>query len=169
MRIIAKRKMAAILLFFAASAVFAEDHLSGKMLIMGWQFAEEDTPARTNIAIDAMIKYAEAAEYQMSSEIPGPSCRIELYKSIFSYDDADFVEGVYIYINSKNEDDYRDRYIEINFYIFYNGLPEKYKLVLNYNNYNWLRKNDEKRLWTLVMRDKPAYDFFVSEIEKLRR
>jgi hypothetical protein len=169
MRVMAKKKLVSLLLFFIVSAVFAEEHLLGKMLIMGWRFAEEDTAAQTNVAIDALVNYAEAAKHQMSSELASSSGQIRLYKLNYPYGNTVFQEGVFIYINRKSEDDYFNRFIEINFYILHNGSPEEYKLVLNYNNYNWLKNNDEKDLWMPVMRDSPAYDFFISAIEKLRR
>jgi hypothetical protein len=169
MRVMAKKSLVSLLLFFTVSAVFSEEHLLGKMLIMGWRFVEEDASAQTNIAIDAIVNYAEAAKYQMSSEVSSPSAQIRLYKSHYPRGDTQFQEGVFIYINRKSEDDYFNRFIEINFYIFHNGLPEEYKLVLNYNDYNWLKNNDEKDLWNPVMRDNPAYDFFISALEELRR
>jgi hypothetical protein len=145
-------------------------HEIGSMLIMGWKFDDNDTSMQTNIAIDAIIMYVEAAKYQMSSELTSRYPRIELYKLNDSYDDTVYPQGgVFIYINSKDRYDYLNRYIEIVFYILKNGQQEKYKLVLNYNNYSWLKNNNEENLWTLVMSDQSAYDFFIFEIKKLRR
>lgn len=145
-------------------------HETGRMLIMGWEFDNNDTSIQTNIAIEAIIMYVEAAKYQMSSELTSPSPRIELYKSNISYEDITYPQGgVFIYINSKSRHDYLDRYVEIVYYILNNGQQEEYKLILNYNNYRWLENNNEKYLWTLVASDQSAYDFFILEIKKLRR
>jgi hypothetical protein len=165
-----KKGFMSLLLLSIAFSVFAEEHLTGKMLIMGWRFEENDTSLQTNIAIDAIMKYAEASKYQMNSyEEYNPSCRVELYQEKHFYDYESFKNGYFIYINTKSEGDYHNRYMEINFYIVYDGLPSKCKLVFNYNNYRWLKNNDEKDMWELIMNGESAYDFFVSEIEKLRR
>jgi hypothetical protein len=169
-----KMVFAVSLLVFTAFNVFPEEHGTGKMLIMGWEFVENDSSLQTNIAIEAITKYAEAAKYQMMSEERyNPSCRMELYKENYFYDYESyrdiFHERVFIYITVKNEDDYRDRYIEINFYTVRDGLLSRYKLVMNYNNYRWLKNNDEKDMWELVMRDEPAYDFFISWVENLKK
>jgi hypothetical protein len=168
--------------------IFAEEQFGReKMLIMGWNFVEEDTSIQTNIAIDAILKYADAAKYQMNSyEKFNPSCKIELYRIYRdSYYDGDFFEDpcVFVYINSRirdfdiinqntiifYSDDYHDRYIEIDFYIFYNGIPSKYKLVLYYNNYSWIENNQESNQYELIGTGEDAYGFFIYEINKLRR
>jgi hypothetical protein len=90
---------------------------------------------------------------------------------------------VFVYINSEimdsditdpniiifYSDDYHDRCIEIDFYNNYNGVPSKYKLVLYYNNYNWIKNNKGNNQYELIGGGDDAYDFFISEIEKLRR
>jgi hypothetical protein len=157
------------------------------MLIMGWAFSEEDTSIQTGIAIDAILKYAEAAKYQMNSyEKFDQSCKIELYKVYKdAYYDGEFFEysQFFVYINSSvtnsdiidpniisfTGDDYYDRCIEIDFYIIYNGMPSKYKLVLYYNDYAWLETNKGNNQYELIAKDDNAYDFFISAIEKLRR
>jgi hypothetical protein len=184
-----KKGLMFLLFLFFVSSVFGDDvQYRGKMLIMGWGFFEEDTSIQTNIAIDAVIKYAEAAKYQMNSyEKFDPSCKIELYRvhSDNSYYDGEFFEHprIFVYVNSAvvdyniinpntmifDSDDYHDRYIEIDFYIIHNGIPSKYKLVFYYNNYNWIKNNKGNNRYELIGRDDNAYDFFISEIEKLRR
>ncbi|MDR1419791.1 MAG: hypothetical protein LBI86_05415 [Treponema sp.] len=142
----------------------------GKQLIFGWIFAEEDTALQTNIAIEAALKYAEAARYQMNSyERYSPSCKMELYRENAAYYDGD--AGVYVYINSGDSVDYHDRYIEISFYLYnaYNGFLEKYLLVIYYNNYNWLEKNNGPKELALLERGGPAFDFFVSAMKKFGR
>jgi hypothetical protein len=157
-----------LFLLFATISIFSEEHFIGKMLIMGWSFENNDTSLQTNIAIDSILKYVEAAKYQMTSEERyNPSCRIELYENIYGYNRSS--EGVYIYINRKSVDDYFNRYIEIDFFIVQNRLAAKYKLVLNFNDYKWSEDNDEKNTWELVIKNEPAYDFFVSWIETLKR
>jgi hypothetical protein len=181
------KKLAFLSLFFAVSFIFAEEQFRGKMLIMGWSFAADDTSIQTNIAIDAITKYAEAAKDQMNSyERFNSSCKIELYRVYKdNYYDGDFFEDpcVFVYINSAildvdiinqsiiifDSDDYHDRYIEIDFYIVYNGIPSKYKLVLYYNDYNWIKNNEGSNQYELVRSGDDAYNFFISEIEKLRR
>jgi hypothetical protein len=172
-----KRGLISLLCLFVVSFIFGEEQYMGKMLIMGWGFFGEDTSMQTNIAIDAVIKYAEAAKAQMNSyEIFNPSCKIELYR-VYKDDhyEGEFFEDirVFVYINSnaiKNDGlDYYDRYIEIDFYIIYDGVPSKYKLVLYYNNYNWLKNNKENGQYELIDKGDSAYEFFISEIEKLRR
>jgi hypothetical protein len=171
MNIIAKR-ISKVLIFlsllFVMSNVFPEEHLTGKMLIMGWNFIPNDTALQTNLAVDALQRYVEAAYYQMISEegYEG-SCRIELYASVYRYDRLN--EGVFIYIYSKSVDHYLNRFIEIDFYIMRNGYALKYKLVLNYHNYKWSEDIEEKNTWELALKDEPAYDFFVSYLETLRR
>ena len=187
MCLMGKKKLMFLSLFFVMSFIFAEEQLRGKMIIMGWRFTEEDTATQTNMAVNAIIRYAEAARFQMSSnERYNPSCKIELYRV---YKD-DFYNGeifedarVYIYINNILDDiikmsngiffnggnDYHDRYIEIDFYIFYNGMSSKYKLVLYYNDYNWIENNRGNNQYELISMDDTAYDFFIYEIEKLRR
>jgi hypothetical protein len=184
---IGKRKRIFLSLFFVVSFLFAEEQIRGRMLIMGWFFEEEDTSIQTNMAIDAIIKYAQAARYQMNSkERYNPSSKIELYRVYedYSYDGENF-EGVSVYIyinnniiNSVEEypgkilfagDDYHDRYIEIDFYIIYNKIPSKYKLVMYYNGYNWMSNNKGDNRYKLISRDDDAYNFFIYEIEKLRR
>jgi hypothetical protein len=144
------------------------EHYTGKMLIMGWGFTKEDTPLQNNIAIDAILSYAEAAKYQMMWDIDdNPVCQIELYASIFSY--IRNYEAVYIYINVKDADNVLDRYIEIDFYANQNNASLLYKLVLNFNNYKWAANADERGQWKLIMEKEPAYDFFVSWVNSLRR
>jgi hypothetical protein len=165
-----KKKIAYLLFLFAASGIFAEESvtINTKTLIMGWAFEEEDSYVQTNLAVDAALKYAEAALYQMNSyEKYDTSCRIELYKEKFDY--IYFTGSVYIYINGKSAEDYHDRYIEINFYTGKNGIGVKYKLVLYYNGYNWMKNNPDVDEWDLILNDMPAYNFFVYEIEKFRR
>jgi hypothetical protein len=166
-----------LLLLLVVSFISAQENYSGRTLIMGWEFAEDDTSLQTNIAIDAITGYAEAAKYQMySSEKYNPSCKIELYRVYKDdyYDDGEHFETarVYVYINSNvlNNDhfDYHNRYIEINFYIIYNGKPLKYMLILYYNNYNWIENYNEED-YKLVATGDNAYYFFISEIEKLKR
>ena len=186
MCLMGKRKLVFLSLFFVMSFIFAEEQVRAKMLIMGWHFAEEDTSTQTNMAIDAIIRYAEAARFQMNSyERYTPSCKIELYrvhKDNFYNGDYFTNVRVFIYINdiinldAEYSDiiifdgaDYHDRYIEMDFYIHYNGVPSKYKLVLYYNGYNWIRNNKGNNQYELISRDNEAYDFFVSEINKLRR
>jgi len=175
MRLMGKRKLIFLSLFFAASFIFAQEHLTGKMLIMGWGFDENDTRAQTNTAIDAMIKYVEAAIYQMSyDESDEPSTLIELYKRT----DARYtrnMEGVYIYFNIRSDEDsdegdYLDRYVEINFYILSDerNNAQLYKLIISHKNYRWASQN-ENGTWNLVMRNNNAHDFFINYIEKLRR
>jgi hypothetical protein len=86
------KKLFFLSLFFVISFIFAEEQFRGRMLIMGWSFVEEDTSIQTNIAIDAIIKYAEAAKYQMNSyEKSNSSCKIELYRVYKdNYYDGDF-------------------------------------------------------------------------------
>jgi hypothetical protein len=183
-----KRELVALFLYFVMSFTFAEEQNRGKSLIMGWFFDEEDTSIQTNMAINAIINYAEAARLQMnSSERYNSSCKIELYRvyrDVF-YDGEYFeMPRVFIYINmdiiidSMIEDsnilifeseDYHDRYIEIDFYIIYNEVPSKYKLVLYYNDYNWIKSNKGNNRYELISRDDGAYDFFINEVGKLRR
>ncbi|GHT81458.1 hypothetical protein FACS1894130_13190 [Spirochaetia bacterium] len=158
-----------LLLLSVTLNAFTEEHLTGKMLIMGWNFEEEDSPLQTNIAIDAIIKYVEASKYQMNSfEKNNPSCRMELYREKPIYEYESFQNSFFMYINIK-DDYYHDRYIEIDFYIIHNEIPSKFKLVLNYNNYKWSKNNEEKNQYEIIMKGDSAYDFFISEIEKLRR
>ncbi|MDR1221583.1 MAG: hypothetical protein LBL07_01715 [Tannerella sp.] len=182
-----KKKLASLLLFFVISFIFAEEQFRERMLIMGWDFVEEDSSIQTNIAIDAIIKYAEAAKYQMNSyEKFDPSCKIELYRvHNDNYYDGEFFEysRIFVYVNSAvvdsyiinpniiifDSDDYHDRYIEIDFYIIPDGIPSKYKLVFYYNNYNWIENNKGNNRYELTEKGDNAYDFFISEIEKLRR
>jgi hypothetical protein len=163
-----KRWFIFLVLLFVAFCIFPEEHYTGKMLIMGWGFDTNDTSLQTNIAIDAILNYVSAAKLHMTSEERyDPSCRIELYENIFGYNRL--YDEVYIYINRKSEDDYFDRYIEVNFYIVQNGFAGKYKLVLNFNGYKWSADTDEKGAWELALRNEPAYDFFVSWLETHRR
>jgi hypothetical protein len=157
-----------LVLLFVAFCIFPEEHYTGKMGIMGWRFDTHDTSLQTNIAIDAILKYVSAAKQHMTSEERyDPSCRIELYENIYGYNRSH--DEVYIYINRKSEDDYFDRYIEIDFYIPQNEYADKYKLLLNFNGYKWSEDTDEKDTWELVFKNEPAYDFFVSWIETLRK
>jgi hypothetical protein len=172
-----KKGLVFLLFLFFASFNFGDERYMERMLIMGWTFAEEDTSIQTNIAIDAMVKYAEAAKTQMNSyERFTPSCKIELYRVYKDnyYEGESFEDArVYVYINSNVAENgsfnYHDRYIEIDFYIIYNGMPSKYKLVLYYNGYNWLRTNKGNNRYELVARDDNAYDFFIAGLERLRR
>jgi len=155
---------------------------------MGWEFVEEDTSVQTNKAVDAIIRYAEAAKSQMEAyERYNPSCKIELYKDKSYSSNSTRADGVYIYIAFTitsdddidviedsniiilNSHDYHDRCIEIVFYINYRGTPSKYKLVLYYNNQNLIENNKENNRYELISRGNTAYDFFISEIQKLRR
>jgi hypothetical protein len=155
-------------MLFISINLFSEEHSTGKMLIMGWGFTEEDTPLQTNIAIDAILHYAEAAKHQMMwDENDGYVCQIELYVSKYQY--MQTFEGVYIYINSKDPDNVLDRYIEIDFYINQDNVSLAYKLVLNFNNYKWSADTDEKGIWRLVMEKEPAYDFFFFFFNNLRK
>jgi hypothetical protein len=157
-----------VCLLLVSANIFSEEHLTGKMLIMGWGFTEEDTPLQNNIAIDAITNYAEAAKYQMMwDENDNYVCQIALYVNIFTYNN-DF-EAVYIYINSKSKDNVLDRYIEFDFFINQNDVLLAYKLVLNFNNYKWSEDVNEKGTWRLVMEKEPAYDFFVSWVNSLRK
>jgi uncharacterized protein (UPF0333 family) len=157
-----------LVLLFVAFYIFFDVYYTGKMLIMGWGFDIHDTSLQTNMAIDAILNYVSAAKQHMTSEERyDPSCRIELYENIFGYNRS--YDEVYIYINRKSEDDYFDRYIEIDFYITQNGYADKYKLVLNFNGYKWSEDTSEKGTWELVLRNEPAYDSFISWIETLRR
>ena len=166
-----KVTVALLLSLFVSFNIFPEEHLTGKMLIMGWEFVERDTPLQTNNAIDAIIKYAEASKFQMiSEERYNPSCRIELYENFREfYEDEGYSNEVYIYINCKDPDNFFDRHIEIDFYIIKNRKVLKYKLVFSFNDYGWTEDSDEKGMWGLVMRDEGAYDFFVSWIKGLRQ
>jgi hypothetical protein len=172
-----KKALVVLPFLLAASFIFGDEQQMGRMLIMGWIFSREDTSIQTNTAIDAVIKYAEAAKNQMDSyERLNPSCKIELYRvHKDNYYDGGFFEDTrfFVYINSnilENDGaDYHDRYIEIDFYITSNGIPAKYKLVLYYNNYNWLKNNKKNNQYELISWDDNAYGFFISEIEKLRR
>jgi len=170
MRLMGKRKLMFLSLFFVMSFIFAQEHLTGKMLIMGWGFDENDTRAQTNTAINAMIKYVEAAIYQMSyDESDEPSTLIELYKRT----DARYTrnrEGVYIYFNIRDAQDYMDRYVEINFYSLVDGRnnAQLYKLIISHKNYRWASQ-DERDAWNLMMKNDNAHDFFIDYIEKLRR
>ncbi|MDR1230015.1 MAG: hypothetical protein LBK61_01295 [Spirochaetaceae bacterium] len=188
MAFIKVKKLMFLSLFFAISFVFAEEQFRGRMLIMGRYFAEEDTSTQTNIAIDAIIKYAEDAKYQMNSyERFNYSCKIELYRvGKDSYYNGGLFEDsrIFVYIKAEITDsaiisnsniiefsgnDYHDRCIEIDFYIVHNETPSKYKLVLYYNNYNWLENNEGNNQYELFEKDDSAYDFFIYELEKLRR
>ena len=175
MRLMGKRKLIFLSLFFATSFIFAQEHLTGKMLIMGWGFDERDTRMQTNTAINAIIKYLEAAIYQMNyDENDEPATLIELYTRT----DARYtrnMEGVYIYFNIRSdadsdEGDYLDRYMEINFYILGDGrnYAQLYKLIISHKNYRW-SSQDERGSWNLVMRNDNAHDFFIDYIEKLKR
>ena len=165
-----KRKMIFLSLFFATSFVFAQEHLTGRMLIMGWGFDDNDTQAQTNTAINAIIKYFEAAIYQMSyDESDEPSTLIELYKRIDTRYTRDW-EGVYIYLNVRDDQNYMDRYIEINFYILGDerNNAQLYKLIISNKNYRWSSQS-ERGAWNLIMRNDNAHDFFINYIEKLKR
>ena len=145
-------------------------HDIGQMLILGWQFVDIDTADQTNIAIDAIFGYIEAAKNQMSSELSSSLPRIELFKYNLAFNDIVYPLGaVFIYINSRSIHDYFDRYIEIRFYIVKNGIKELYNLVINYQNYNWLDNNDSMQYWTLIMEDEQAYNHFISELNSFRR
>jgi hypothetical protein len=175
-----------LVLLFISFSIFAEEHDIGKMLIMGWYFDEDDTSIQTNMAINAIINYAEAARLRMNSyERYDSSCKTELYRvynDVF-YDGRYFeISSVFIYINItmdsmiKNSniiifqsEDYHDRSIEIDFFIIYNEIPSKYKLVLYYNDYNWIKNNKGNNQYELISRGDRAYDFFINEIRKLRR
>jgi hypothetical protein len=183
-----KKELAALFLFFVVSFTFAQEQFRGRFLIMGWSFVDEDTSIQTNIAIDAIINYAAAARLQMSSEEEyNPSCKIELYRVNRDnfYNGGSFeTSRIYIYVNINNTtdsltydsnivifggEDYHDRYIEIDFYIIHNEIPSKYKLVLYYNDYNWIKSNKGNNQYELISRDDGAFNFFISEVEKLKR
>ena len=161
------------MLIFSTFFAFSETNETGKMLIMGWEFNENDPVLQTNIAIDAILHYLEAAKLQMSSELSSTSPHIELYKFVYPFDDIIYNKGaafIYIDLKSNSVDDYFDRYIEIIFYVIVNGLQENYKLVLNYQNYSWVKNNDIKLLfWKLILEDELAYNFFITEINNFRR
>jgi len=163
-----KKILVLLFLFTVTINTFSQVHETGRMLIMGWAFEEKDTSLQTNIAINAILSYVEAAKYQMMSEERyNPSFQIELYRNINFYEPLH--EGVFIYINSRDTEDYFDRFIEINFYIRQSNWEILYKLVLNYNNYNWLKNNDESDMWEFILNGEPAYNFFISWLELLRR
>jgi hypothetical protein len=142
---------------------------------MGWYFMNEDSARQTNIAIEAILKYVEAARYQMESyEKYNPSCKIELYRDKYIlYSPEKNERGrVFIYIDDRNNSDYHNRYIEINFSIrnsFFGKLFHKYILVLYYNNYNWLENDNREYYFELLEEDEQAFNYFVSRIERLRR
>jgi hypothetical protein len=172
-----KRIILSLAVLFLSFYINAEEYeLVGKQLIMGWYFEAQDTYSQSNIAIDAILKYAEAAEYQMNSyERYAPSCQIELYRERILHDGNEDA-GVFIYINNKSED-YHDRYIEINFYVHENAVIDfairerarvRYKLVFFYNGYNFWDSGEERYSWYLVSKDKAARDFFISEIKKMK-
>jgi hypothetical protein len=164
-------------LFFAVSFVFAEEHFTGKMLIMGWGFDENDTRMQTNTAISAIIKYLEAAIYQMDyDENDEPSTVIELYERT----DARYAgdrESVYIYLNTRSDEDYMDRCIEISFYILIDEqygskryVLQKYTLIVSHKNYSWAEAvQEDKGSWRLIMKNDNAYEFFINYLERLRR
>jgi hypothetical protein len=164
-----KKKIVYLLFLFAVLGIFAEEpETMKKTLIMGWAFAEEDSRLQTNLAVNAALKYAEAALYQMSSyEKYDSSCQIELYREMYDYEN--FTGGVYVYIVSGNEKDYHNRYIEINFYTVENGSSTKYKLALYYNDYSRMKNDPEMDGWNLISSDIPAYKFFVHEIKRFER
>ena len=165
-----KRKPMLLFLFFVMSFIVAQEHRAGNMLIMGWGFEESDTPMQTNTAINAIIRYLDAARYQMSYDVSNePSCLMELYKETEVYDID--VEDVYIYINRRSEDNIMDRYIEFDFFILTEGqtYAERYKLILSHVNYGWTLTQSERNSWRLIMKNDKAYDFFANHIRKFRR
>jgi hypothetical protein len=146
----------------------------GKQLILGWGIEREDSDLQTNMAIDSLLKYLEAAKYQMwSFEKEIPSCQIELYRNRLyfedMFDEEEINQGFYVYINNRSKSDYYDRYIEINLYLLENRIPVWYKLVIYYNNYNWFNRSDEKEYLEFVLRGEDAYELFINKIEELRR
>jgi hypothetical protein len=164
-----------VILFCVNISSFPENLFAdGKQLIFGWYFSNKDTSQQTNVAIEAALRYAEAAKYQMESyEKYNLSCKIELYreKSMYSLEEDD-EGGIFVYINERNKNDYHDRYIEINFYKMYDmyeKLYHKYTLVLYYNDYDWLENNNERHELELMEKGESAFDYFVSEIRRFRR
>jgi hypothetical protein len=49
------------------------------------------------------------------------------------------------------------------------GTGVKYRPVLYYNGYDWMKNNPERDEWNLILNDMPAYKFFVYAIEKFRK
>jgi hypothetical protein len=164
---VVKKGFIFLFLMFVTFGVFSEEYYIGKMLIFGWSFSKNDTSLQTNIAIDSLLKYVEAAKNQMiSSERYNPSCKIGLYKDISRHNRSH--DAVYIYINRDIIDDYFYRHIEVDFYIAQNAA--KYKLILNSNDdYEWSEDTIDENTWELINRDDPAYNFFVFWIDALRR
>jgi hypothetical protein len=155
---------------------FSENSFTGKkQLIMGWVFTNEDSAQQTNVAIEAILKYVEAARYQMESyEKYNPSCEIELYRDKYMVHSPEENESgrVFIYVIERSDSDYHDRYIEINFYIkedIFDKLFHKYILVLYYNNYNWLENNNGEYYFELLKKGGSAFNYFISKIEEFRR
>jgi hypothetical protein len=100
------RGSAAVMKVLNPSPIHYENNIprgsAPRLLIMGWDFVEEDTSIQTNIAIDTIIKYADAAKYQMNFyEKINSSCKIELYRVYKdSYYDGELFENpcVFVYI-----------------------------------------------------------------------
>jgi hypothetical protein len=162
-----KKGFILLFLIFVTSGVYSEDHFSGRMIIFGWAFDEYDSSVQANNAINTILKYIEAARYQMiSSERYNPSCQIGLYKSKYGHDR--FYETVHIFITRDYTDDYYYRHIEVDFYNPDNAVL--YKLILNSNDdYKWSEGTLEKNAWELVYKNEQAYDIFISWIERLKR
>ncbi|MDR1506202.1 MAG: hypothetical protein LBI67_03785 [Treponema sp.] len=165
-----------LLLLFGFTAYADKWDEESTQLIFGWAFEDRDTDIQTNIAIEAILKYMEAARHQMNSyERYNPSCQIELYRKLsLSYND-DFVDvkaggAVFIYITSRSRGDidYHNRYIVVNFFLPEGKRFRGYKLVLYHNNYNWLEGYNGEAM-ELYEEDEPAFDFFISEVTKFRR
>ena len=165
-----KRKLFLIaFLALLSPVIFAQNHLSGKMMIMGWGFIEEDSALQTNNAIDAFLRYAEAARLQTTwDENDNPAGRIELYEFVyeFFYD----YEAAYISINVADKGDVLNRFIEIDFYTTDNYITMNgYKLVFSYSGYKWQEDEDEKGLWNIALTGDNAYNFFRSWLNGLRQ
>jgi hypothetical protein len=162
--------------------LYTREYTYEQELITGWVFEESDTPMETNQTIDSIIKFCETEMGKIPvSEPDNQLNKIELYKNIHSYTIfQDKNARVYLYINKSKEDN-NVYYIEIAFYIFDPNRPfdrddafKLHKLIISNQYFKFSESNNDAQpifweFYDLIEEGKPAYKFFLDEMEKHRR